>query len=111
LAGVPVFALQLTPGSAQGIPRAPPSVQGLDLLRRAVGPGALSPTQIVVDALRNRRALAPGTQAAIGRLRARLAVDAEVAVVEPAPGVPFVDPSGRYQELIVIGRHEYGQQQ
>jgi RND superfamily putative drug exporter len=108
---VPAFALQLTPGSAEGIPRSPQSVQGFDLLRRAVGPGALSPTQIVVDAGPTGRVLAPGTQAAIGRLRVRLAVDPEVAAVEPAPGVPLVDPTGRYQELVVIGRHEYGQQQ
>src|SRR4029077_16558535 len=81
LAGAPVFALQLTPGSAEGIPRLPQSVQGFDLLRRAVGPGALSPTQIVVDAGRNGRVLAPRTQAAIGRLRAGLAVDPEVAAV------------------------------
>src|ERR687887_2312262 len=48
-AAVPVFALQLTPGSAQGIPQTPQSVRGLNVLRAAVGPGALSPTQIVID--------------------------------------------------------------
>src|SRR5436305_2186195 len=33
LAAVPVFALQLTPGSAQGIPQTPESVRGLNVLR------------------------------------------------------------------------------
>src|SRR5206468_139245 len=77
-AAVPVFALQLTPGSAQGIPQTPQSVRGLNILRRAVGPGALSPTQIVLDGdgrtLRNA-----ATQNALTRLQATLARDTEVA--------------------------------
>ena len=38
-AAVPAFFLQVTPGSTFGIPRSPQSVQGFDLLRRAVGTG------------------------------------------------------------------------
>ena len=45
-AAVPIFDLHLTPGSAEGIPRHPQAVRGFDLLREAVGPGAISPTQI-----------------------------------------------------------------
>src|ERR671934_665286 len=36
-AAIPIFALQLTPGSAQGIPQTPESVRGLNVLRAAVG--------------------------------------------------------------------------
>ena len=35
-AAVPAFGLRLTPGSADGIPRFPQSVQGFDLLRRSI---------------------------------------------------------------------------
>jgi uncharacterized membrane protein YdfJ with MMPL/SSD domain len=108
LAGTPTFALRLTPGSADGIPRSSQSVQGFELLRRAVGPGALSPTQIVVDAGRRGGVLATETQAAIRRLTVRLAADPEVAGVQPGAGAALVDASRRYQELVVIGRHEYG---
>src|SRR5919204_951297 len=69
-AAVPVFALQLTPGSAQGIPQTPQSVRGLNVLRHAVGPGALSPTQIVIDGART-----PGVSAAAQRLRSALERD------------------------------------
>jgi len=104
----PAFGLRLTPGSADGIPRFPQSVQGFDLLRRVAGPGALSPTELVVDAGRRGGAFRPDVQAAIARLKVRLRADPEVASIRPAPGSPLVDPSRRYEELVVVGRHEYG---
>ena len=110
LAAVPAFGLQLTPGSADGIPRFPQSVQGFDLLRRAVGPGALSPTQLVVDAGCSGRVFRGDVQAAIARLEVRLHADREVASIRPAPHSPLVDSSRRYEELVVVGRHEYGTQ-
>jgi uncharacterized membrane protein YdfJ with MMPL/SSD domain len=103
LAALPVIALELTPGSAQGIPQTPSSVRGLNVLRGAVGPGALSPTQIVVAG-----AHTPGVQAALARLRSSLEADPEVAFVQTGSGPRFVDASGRYEQMIVAGRHEYG---
>jgi putative drug exporter of the RND superfamily len=110
LAAVPAVGLRLTPGSADGIPRFPQSVQGFDLLRRVAGPGALSPTQVVVDAGRSGGVFRRDLQAAVARLEARLGADREVASIRPAPGSPLVDPSRRYEELVVVGRHEYGTQ-
>src|SRR5438132_4933359 len=46
---LPVFWLKLTPGSAEGIPKHPQAVRGFEILKGAVGAGALSPTQIVID--------------------------------------------------------------
>ncbi|HSC74047.1 MAG TPA: MMPL family transporter [Gaiellaceae bacterium] len=103
LAALPVLALKLTPGSAQGIPQTPSSVRGLNVLRASVGPGALSPTQIVVAG-----AQTPGVQPALERLRASLEADPEVAFVQMGRGPRFVDPSGRYQQMIVAGKREYG---
>ena len=107
-AAVPVYGLQLTPGSAQGIPQSPQSVHGLNILRAAVGPGALSPTQILVDAGPGRAVRDPSIQAAVARLDRRLLTDPEVKSVHSGLTGRFVDPSGRYQQVIVIGRHEYG---
>jgi len=108
LAAVPAFGLRLTPGSADGIPRFPQSVQGFDLLRRAAGPGALSPNQLLVDAGRSGGVFGRDLQAAIARLEVRLHSDPEVAAIRPAPNAPLADSSGRYEELVVVGRHEYG---
>jgi RND superfamily putative drug exporter len=107
LAAVPALGLRLTPGSADGIPRFPRSVQGFDLLRRTVGPGALSPTQLVVDSGRNGGVARADVQAAIARLEIGLRGDGEAASI----GSPLVDARRRYEELVVIGRHEYGSEE
>jgi RND superfamily putative drug exporter len=108
-AAIPVFALALTPGSADGIPKHPQAVRGFNILRDAVGPGALSPTQIVVDSGAPGRVEDPAVQASIGRLIARVRRDPEVAYVRYRPVRPWIDPSGRYAQVVVAGEHEYGQ--
>ena len=110
-AGVPVFSLRLTPGSARGIPQYPQSVRGFDVLKRAVGPGALSPTQIVVDSGRAGGVREPRVQRAISRLALIVSSDRETASIRFASVPPFVDRSGRFELLIVAGRHEYGAEQ
>jgi trehalose monomycolate/heme transporter len=107
-AAIPVYALQLTPGSAQGIPQTPQAVRGLNVLRVAVGPGALSPTQILVDAGEAGSVRTPRIQSAVSELKSRLLADPEVAFVQTGTAGRFVDPSGRYEQLIVAGQHEYG---
>jgi uncharacterized membrane protein YdfJ with MMPL/SSD domain len=109
-AAVPVYALELTPGTARGIPQYPQSVRGLNVLRESVGPGALSPSTVLIDAGRGRPVRAPEIQAAIERLRQRLDADPEVAYVQSGTGGRYVDASGRYEQVIVAGRHEYGEQ-
>jgi len=104
VAAAPALALRVTPGSADGVPQTLPAVHGFDLLRRALGAGALSPTQIVIDAGRRFGAGRPNEQAAAHRLVARLHADPEVVALRT-----LVDPTRRYEELVVIGRHEYGQ--
>jgi uncharacterized membrane protein YdfJ with MMPL/SSD domain len=107
-AAVPVVDLQLTPGSAQGIPQTPQSVHGLNLLRDAVGPGALSPTQIVIDGGRPGAVASTQIQSATQRLRVKVERDPEVAFVQSGAGPRFVDGTGRYEQVIVAGKHEYG---
>ena len=105
LAAAPAFALRLTPGSADGVPQTLPSVRGFQLLRGALGAGALSPTQIVIDSGRPGGAATPVVLAATARLTARLRADPEVAAVRP-----LLERAGRYEELVVVGRHEYGRE-
>ena len=101
LAAAPAFALRLTPGSADGVPQTLPSVHGFDVLRGVLGAGALSPTQIVIDG-----AATPAAREAIARLTSRLRADPEVAAIRRVS-----EPTRRYEELVVIGRHEYGRPQ
>jgi uncharacterized membrane protein YdfJ with MMPL/SSD domain len=107
---IPVFALELTPGSAQGIPKHPQAVRGFDLLKRAVGAGALSPTQIVVDSGRPGGVVAESVQSSIYGLVSNVSRDPEVRFVRYAPQRPWLDPSARYAQIVVAGKHEYGEE-
>jgi uncharacterized membrane protein YdfJ with MMPL/SSD domain len=109
-AALPVIALQLTPGSAQGIPQTPQSVRGLNVLRQAVGPGALSPTQIVVDSGRSDGLARAGIAEAAHRLVTLLRADPEVAFVQAGRAPRYVDAQRRYLQVIVAGKHEYGEE-
>jgi RND superfamily putative drug exporter len=108
LAATPVLALQLGPGSNQGIPQDLEAVRGLTILSDAVGEGALSPTEVVVDTGRAGASSEPEVQAAVGRLIAGLQADPEIAHVAYGNGRQFQDATGRYLHLQAIGRHEYG---
>ena len=107
---IPAIWLALTPGSAEGIPRSPQSVQGFDLLKSAVGAGALSPTQIVIDSGQGGDVLIPTTQQALLNMITALQIDPEVASVQYQPNINtrYIDKTGRYAVVIVSGKHEYG---
>jgi RND superfamily putative drug exporter len=106
-AAVPAFSLHLTPGSTFGIPRTPQSVRGFDLLQNAVGPGAVAPAEVLVEA-RNGSVLAPSVQRAVNRLVAAARRDPEVAAVYRGTAGRYVDPSRHYMQVILAGRHDYG---
>src|SRR6266536_5534864 len=108
-AAIPVFALELTPGSASGIPQHPQAVHGFGILTDAVGAGALSPTQIVVDSRKPGGAKDPAVQRSIGTMIAKVRQDPEVRFVRYRPTPPWIDPSGRYAQVVVAGEHEYGE--
>lgn len=110
-ASAPALSGRLTPGSFSGLPGSTESTRGLGELRNAFGPGAVTPTQIVVDAGKARAARSPAVHAAVERLADSLVRDPEAYVVALGRAAPYVSTSGRYARVIVIGRHEFGQRQ
>ena len=106
-AAVPAFSLKLTPGSTFGIPRTPQSIRGFDVLRKAVGPGAVAPAQVLVHTPQGS-VLARPVQAAIHRLVASARRDPEVAAVYEGTAGRYVDASKTYEQIILAGRHDYG---
>jgi RND superfamily putative drug exporter len=108
LMALPVFALELGPGSNKGIPQRLEGVRGLNVIGEAVGEGALAPTTIAVDTGRAGGAGSGDVEAAVGRLVAGLEADPEVARVDAGAGPQYVDPTGRYLRVDAIGRSEYG---
>jgi len=107
-AAAPTLYLRLSPGSLASLPRSTEAAQGLATLTNAFGPGALTPTEIVVDAGRSGEAQRPAVRAAVKRLADGLFHDAEVYVVASGRKQPYVSRGGRYARVLVIGRHEYG---
>ncbi len=109
LLAAPAFTLELGPGSNEGIPQRLESVQGLDVLTSAVGAGATAPSAVVIDTGRAGGAAEPEVAAALGRLRSGLEADPQVARVDFRTGDPqHVDPTGRYLNVQVIGKSDYG---
>jgi RND superfamily putative drug exporter len=109
-AAVPTVWLQLTPGSVVAIPQDIQSARALALLRDRIGPGVITPIEVVLDAGAPGKATAPAISAATLRLAHELLGDPEVFVVAIGSRAPYVDSSDQYRQMIVIGRHDFGQE-
>jgi putative drug exporter of the RND superfamily len=108
-AAAPVLALQIGPGTNEQLPADVNSVQGLRVLQGAVGDGALSPAEIVIDTGRRGGFDAPEAQAAEGRLFEALGKDREVvAVSDFEQGRQYIDPTHRYVHVQATSNHDAG---
>jgi RND superfamily putative drug exporter len=100
--------MELTTGSVAAIPGSSESVRGFELLRNRLGPGIVAPTQIVIDTGVPGGARTDAARVAIRRLVDTTAPDREVQAVAYGRRTPYVDSSGRYARVIVVGLHDYG---
>jgi RND superfamily putative drug exporter len=111
VASAPIAWLRLTPGSLTALPASLPSTQALDLVRADVGPGVVTPIEVVVDAGRDGLAGSAPIAAATLRLAHELLRDPEVYVVAIGTRAPYVDRSGHDARVVVVGRHDFGDEQ
>ncbi len=105
---LPLLTLQLGPGSNEGIPRDLEAVRGYDVLTEALGAGAVAPTNIVVDTKRARGADSPEIRDAVASLSRTLRADPQVMAVQLDTTRQHVDRTGRYLNIEVIGKEDYG---
>jgi RND superfamily putative drug exporter len=109
LMAYPTLSMELGPGSRDGLPRSAESIKGLDIVAAAVGAGATVPTRLVIDSGRADGVYDPEFARALGRLMKRLTADPQVAKVQFVRGMSqFVDFSGRYANLGIAGRLDFG---
>jgi uncharacterized membrane protein YdfJ with MMPL/SSD domain len=108
LLALPVLWLEVGPGSNKGIPQNLEGVQGLNVISDALGEGALAPTALVGDTGRPEGVNDTAVRAAIGTLEQGLRADPEVAAVQFGEGPQYVDPTGRFFHIDVVGKSEYG---
>ena len=104
----PLAWLQLTPASVVAIPHNMASARGLALLRQRVGPGVVTPIEVVLDSGAPQRALAPAVSAATLRLAQDLLGEPGVFVVAIGTRPPYIDPSARFRRMIVVERDDFG---
>jgi putative drug exporter of the RND superfamily len=108
---LPVVAMEIGPGTNEQLPAGLESTQGLRVLEEEVGAGALNPSVILVDTGRAHGIDDVSIQSGVARLTAELSQDPEVALVRYEPNsLEWVDRSGRYLRMEVVGRSDPGVQ-
>lgn len=103
-----VFWLQATPSSLTAIPAELESARALSIVEGNLGPGIITPTEIVFDLGAPGKATAQQVVDARMSLAERILKDGEVFSVATGEKAPFVDPTGRYLRMFVIGSHDLG---
>jgi RND superfamily putative drug exporter len=120
---VPALDLKLTGGDNRGVPLTTEATQGLALLQRTLGPGALAPHQIAIDSGRPGGAQSAALRAAQLRFVAALRRDPEVKpqtlqapvlLAQTSAGQlaakrsNLVDRTGQVVQIRVAGRGDAG---
>lgn len=103
-----VLWLQVTPSALTSIPSSLESSRALSMVTDRVGPGIITPTQIIIDLGRPGLAITPTIVNARAKLAKDILKDAEVFVVATGEKPPYVAASGRFLRMFVIGRHIFG---
>ncbi|MSW03531.1 MAG: MMPL family transporter [Actinobacteria bacterium] len=104
----PIFWLALTPSSLTAIPTNLESAQGISMVVNRVGPGVITPHEVLIDLGANHLATTPQVDTARKKLAKQLLKNPEIFIVATEDKVPFIDPNGRYLRFFVIGRHTLG---
>ena len=102
------FGLELTPGSLTAIPQGMQSAKALNLVRDHVGPGAVTPIQVIIDTGSKGGAKSLVQSKTRLTLAGDILQNPEAFVVAIGGTAPYVDPSGRYEQIIVLGRDDFG---
>ena len=111
LLAIPVMSLHLTPSSLTAIPQQLESQKALTLVSSHLGTGVITPNEIIIDLG------GAGKSSAVNISQDRLSFsklllkNPEVLAVAIGAKSPYIDPTGRYLRIFVIGRHSFGAEQ
>jgi len=108
LSTVSLFWLEVTPGSVTAVPAGIQSARAISLVAHHVGIGAVTPIEIVIDFGAAHRAVQAANLATRLKLAEVISRDPRVFAVAIDTKAPFVDPSGRFERIIVVGKDEFG---
>ncbi|HEY6398956.1 MAG TPA: MMPL family transporter, partial [Solirubrobacteraceae bacterium] len=115
---LPALQLKVTGGDNRSTPAGTNATEGLFVLERTLGPGALSPHQVLVDTGRPRGALAPDVKAAELRLVRLLQSDRAIdpsSILAPVLRSParahvasLLDPTNQIAQIRASGYSDSG---
>ena len=108
LLGSGAFWLQLTPSALTALPQNLESAKALSLVTSSAGPGVITPAVIMVDFGKPGLATSASTADARAALTAKLSKDPEIFIVATDVTPTFVDATGQFMRIFVIGRHVLG---
>lgn len=108
LAASSVMWLQVTPSSLTAIPSNLESSRALSMVTDRVGPGIIAPNQIIIDLGQPNQATTPSITQARTNLAKSLLKNPEVFVVATGEKPPYIDDTGQYLRMFVIGQHNFG---
>lgn len=106
--GASLWWLQLTPASLSAIPSSMSSAKAIRLATAEVGPGFLTPIEIVIDTGRAGGATTPLVSAARLRMAESILRRPNVEVVAIGKAAPYVSETGEYERVFVITRNQFG---
>jgi RND superfamily putative drug exporter len=103
-----VIWLQVTPSSLTAIPSHLESAQVLTVATEKIGSGVITPHVLVIDLGKPGLASTPEINAARLKLARQLLTNPEAYIVASDITPTFVDASGRYMRIYIVGRHILG---
>ena len=105
----PIFSLHVTPSSLTAIPAQLESAQAMNIVTGAAGKGAITPSEILIDL--GSAGMAPRVNEARNAFATLISNDPEVFLIANGEKDPYVDVTGRYLRMYVIGKHDLGARQ
>jgi len=111
LLAIPVMSLHLTPSSLTAIPQQLESQKALTLVSSHLGTGVITPNEIIIDlGGTGKSSDVKISQDRLNFSKLLLKIPEVLAVAIGAKS-PYIDPTGRYLRIFVIGRHSFGAEQ
>ena len=103
-----VFKLEITPSSLTAIPSTLESGKVISDITKKVGPGFITPNEIVIDFGSPQAQVSTAADQARQALMTKISVMPEVFMVASGKGSLYVDATGQFMRMYVIGNDAIG---
>jgi RND superfamily putative drug exporter len=108
IAASSILWLQVTPSSLTAKPGEMESTQALSIVTQIAGIGIITPNEIIIDLGKPNQANTSYVKQARIKLARAVLIDPEVSIVAIGDKAPYIDSTGRYLRIYVVGRHDLG---